>query len=203
MTTAAAGESGFPAARALVYRDGHETSLPLLVLGAVVTVCVVAQIAWPDGNNIGAAWQLGVALTIAFAALWLTFRRRAAGHALKSAPGFGLAAVIGAAIVATPLALVLVYAGPFVIFGLGLAAAGLRLGNRFLAGWAMVIGAVGVFEGFFGITNRIPYSLWSPWEHPAIYLALGVLTLLAGVIVRVREDRAAPGVPGQPPDAAS
>ncbi|HEX3389684.1 MAG TPA: hypothetical protein VHT94_11660 [Streptosporangiaceae bacterium] len=86
MTTAAAGESGFPTARALVYRDRHETSLPLLVLGAVVTVCMAAQIAWPDGNNIGAAWQLGVAVTITFAVLWLTFRRRAAGLALKSAP---------------------------------------------------------------------------------------------------------------------
>lgn len=196
MTTAAAGESGFPAARALVYRDRHETSLPLLVLGAVITVSMVAQIAWPDGSSIGAAWQMGVALTIAFAAVWLAFRRRAAGHALKSAPGFGLGAIIGVAIVATPLALVLIYAGPFVIFGLGLIAAGLRLGNRFLAGWAVVIGALGVFEGFSGITNRLPYSLWSPWDHPAIYLALGVLTLLAGVSTRVRENHAVPGVPG-------
>jgi hypothetical protein len=196
MTTAAAGESEFPAPSALVYRDRRETSLPLLVLGAVITVCMVAQIAWPDGNTIGAAWQLGVALTIAFAVLWLAFRRRAAGHGRKSAPGFGLAAIIGAAIVATPLALVLIYAGPLVIFGLGLIAAGLRLGNRFLAGWALAIGALGVIEGFFGITNRVPYSLWSPWEHPAIYLALGMLTLLAGVIVRVRENRVVPGVPG-------
>jgi hypothetical protein len=196
MTTAAAGDSGFPAASALAYRDRHETSLPLLVLGAVITVSMVAQIAWPDGNSIGAAWQMGVALTIAFAALWLAFRRRAAGHALKSAPGFGLAALIGVVVVATPLALVLIYTGPFVIFGLGLIAAGLRLGNRFLAGWAMVIGALGVFEGFFGITNRLPYSLWSPWDHPAIYLALGVLTLLAGIITRARENHAVPGVPG-------
>jgi hypothetical protein len=202
MTTAAAGESGFPAARPLAYRDRHETSLPLLVLGAVITVCTMAHVAWPDGNTIDAAWQLGVALTITFAALWLTFRRRAAGHTLKPAPGLGLAAIIGVAIVVTPLALILIYAGPFVIFGLGLIAAGLRLGNRFLAGWATVIGAPGVFEGFFGITNRLPYSLWAEWEHAAIYLAPGVLTLLAGLVVRVRENRAVPGLPG-PPGASS
>jgi Na+-transporting methylmalonyl-CoA/oxaloacetate decarboxylase beta subunit len=84
MTTAAAGESGFPAASALVYRDRHETSLTLLVLGVVITASMVAQIAWPDGNIVGAAWQMGVALTIAFAVLWLAFRRRAARHALKA-----------------------------------------------------------------------------------------------------------------------
>jgi hypothetical protein len=196
MTTAAAGESGFPVVSTLVYRDHHETSLTLLVLGVVITASMVAQIAWPDGNIVGAAWQMGVALTIAFAVLWLAFRRRAARHALKAAPGFGLAAIIGVAIVATPVALVLIFAGPFVIFGLGLIVAGLRLGNRFLAGWALVIGGLGVFEGFFGITNRLPYSLWSPWEHSAIYLALGVLTLLAGILVRVREDHAVPRGPG-------
>ena len=93
------------------------------------------------------------------------------------------------------MALVLIFAGPFVIFGLGLIVAG-EVGNRFLARWALVIGALGVFEGFFGITNRLPYSLWSPWEHSAIYLAAGVLTLLAGILVRVREDHAVPRGPG-------
>jgi hypothetical protein len=98
--------------------------------------------------------------------------------------------------VATPLALVLIYAGPFVIFGLGLIAAGLRLGNRFLAGWALVTGAAGVFEGLFGITNSLPYSLWSPWEHSAIYLTLGGLTMLAGVLVRASgEPRGRPECP--------
>ncbi len=157
---------------------------------------IISRLATVAASRYGAAWQMGVALTIAFAGLWLSFRRRAAGYALRAAPGFGLAAIIGLAIVATPLALVLIFAGPFVIFGLGLITAGLRLGNRFLAGWAMAIGALGVFEGFFGITNRLPYSLWSPWEHSAIYLALGALTLLAGVLVHVRENHAVPGVPG-------
>jgi len=46
------------------------------------------------------------------------------------------------------------------------------------------------------VDGCLPYSLWAPWERSAMYLALGVLTLLAGVLVRVRENRAVPGVPG-------
>ena len=130
MTTAAAGESGFPAASALVYRDRHETSLTLLVLGVVITASMVAQIAWPDGNIVGAAWQMGVALTIAFAVSGWPSAAAPPGAPLKAAPGFGLAAIIGIAHIATPVALVLIFAGPFVIFGLGLIMAGLRLGNR-------------------------------------------------------------------------
>jgi hypothetical protein len=47
-----------------------------------------------------------------------------------------------------------------------------------------------VFEGFFGITNRLPSSVWRDWEHPAVYVALGVLTILAGLAARLRENLA-------------
>jgi hypothetical protein len=83
-----------------------------------------------------------------------------------------------------------VYAGPFLVFGLGLLVAGIWQRNRFLAGWAVLIGGVGVFEGFFGITNRLSASVWREWEHPAIYLILALLTVLAGLIARSRENRA-------------
>lgn len=52
---------------------------------------------------------------------------------------------------------------------------------------AVICGGVGVFEGFFGITNRLPPALWADWEHPAICLVLGLLTVLAGIISRMRE----------------
>lgn len=48
-----------------------------------------------------------------------------------------------------------------------------------------------MFEGFFGITNRLPMGIWAAWEHPAIYLLLGALTLLAGTIIRALERSAA------------
>lgn len=54
----------------------------------------------------------------------------------------------------------------------------------------MLIGGTGVFEGFFGITNRLSSSVWREWEHPAIYLVLALLTVLAGLIARRQENRA-------------
>jgi hypothetical protein len=86
-------------------------------------------------------------------------------------------------------------AGPFALLGTGLLIAGVRLRNRFLTIWAAAIGAVGVFEGFFGITNRLPMSVWADWEHPAIFLALGVLTVAAGIVMRAREIEAGIGNP--------
>jgi hypothetical protein len=192
--TFAASEPENPAANGPRYRDRHETSLPLLVLGGVVTVLTAAQTLW-SGPGIGliSDWPTAVALTVGFAVLWLTFRRRADRAGMRRPRGYGIAAIVGLAIVFTPLFLVLVYAGPFVVLGSGLLVAGVKLGNRFLTIWAIVIGAIGVFEGFFGITNRLPTSLWAGWEHPAIYLALGVLTLAAGIVMHRRENRAGIG----------
>jgi hypothetical protein len=184
----AASEPGTPAARGSRYYDRHETSLPLLLLGGVVTVFMVAQL---TGSSPGvgpvADWPTAVALTIAFAVLWLTFRRRADRAGMRRPPGFGIATIIGLALV-FPFVVALVYAGPFAVLGAGLLVAGVKLRNRFLTSWAVVIGAIGVFEGFFGITNRLPTSVWAAWEHPAIYLALGILTLAAGIVMRVREN---------------
>jgi hypothetical protein len=61
--------------------------------------------------------------------------------------------------------------------------------SGFLAVWAIVIGGIGVFEGFFGITNRLPLSLWAAWEHPAIFLILALMTVLAGIAAWLRENR--------------
>jgi hypothetical protein len=84
----------------------------------------------------------------------------------------------------------LVYAGPFIVFALGLITVGLKLHNRMLISWGTVVGGIGVFEGFFGITNRLSLSLWADWEHPVIYLLLGIVTLLGGVVVSWRENPA-------------
>jgi hypothetical protein len=154
----------------------------------------VAQTTWSGpGSGLISDWPTAVALTIGFAILWLTFRRRADMAGLRRPAGYGIAAIIGLAVVFTPLVLVLAYAGPFVVLGTGLLVAGVKLHNHFLTIWAAVIGAIGVFEGFFGITNRLPTSVWADWEHPAIYLALGILTLAAGIVMHWRENRAGIG----------
>jgi hypothetical protein len=107
---------------------------------------------------------------------------------MRRPPGFGLAAIIGLAVNLPPLFVALVYAGPFIVFALGLITVGIKLRNRTLISWGAVVGGIGIFEGFFGITNRLSSSLWADWEHPVIYLLLGVVTFVGGIVVGWREN---------------
>jgi len=190
------GQQNVPDAGRVTYRDRHETSLTLMVLGGAITVSVAQQLARPSLVTGGWAfgWLFGSItaplLAIAFAVLWLMFWRRAASRGMRCPPGFAAAALIGLAANVPPLFLATFYAGPFIIFGVGLVVIGLKLRNHLLTWWALAVGGVGVFEGFFGITNRLPTAIWAGWEHLAIYLLLGAVTFLAGVIISVRERRA-------------
>lgn len=131
---------------------------------------------------------LTAVLTMTFGVLWLIFRRRAARHGARYQRGFGIAAVIAAIMWLPPFFAVFSIAGPFALLGPVLFFAGVGLSNYFLAGWAAVIGTLGIFEGFFGITNRLPASLWAGWEHPAIFLGLGILTVVTGMVARRQEN---------------
>jgi uncharacterized membrane protein len=128
-------------------------------------------------------------MTAAFVLLWLAYRRLALRGGVGSSAGFGTAAVVGVACTVSVAAVAMLFTGPFLIFGLGLLSVGIWQRNRFLASWAVLVGGTGVFEGFFGITNRVSTSAWRQWEHPAIYLALALLTVVAGLVALVRENR--------------
>lgn len=153
---------------------------------------MTAQLAGYGGIGFAPDGLTALMVTLAFTVLFLMFRRRATVRGMRRLAGFGLAAIIGLATSLPPFFVVLVYAGPFSVFALGLIAAGIKLHNRALISWGTVVGGIGVFEGFFGITSRLSPSLWAEWEHPVIYLLLGIVTLLAGITVRRRENREAP-----------
>jgi hypothetical protein len=199
---AAAGEPLPSALPAPVYRDPRETSLTLVLLGVAVSISVTAQL---YGFTVSAGhYGIGFvpdgltadSLILAFTILWLMFRRRAAVRGMRRPAGFGLAAIIGLVAGLPPFFVVMVYAGPFVVFALGLLTVGIKLDNVTLTSWGIVVGGIGIFEGFFGITNRLSPSLWAGWEHPVIYLLLGIVTLLGAIIVSWRENRAASIWPG-------
>jgi hypothetical protein len=173
-----------------VYRDRHETSLTLVLLGVAISISVTAQLVGYAGIGFGPDGLTAVTLTLAFTVLWLLFWRRAAVRGMRRPPGFGLAAIIGLAANLPPFFVALVYAGPFIVFALGLIAVGFKLPNRMLISWGTVVGGIGVFEGFFGITNRLSPALWAGWEHPMIYLLLGIVTLLAAIVVSWWENPA-------------
>lgn len=179
------------AVRSQVRRDLRATSLPLLLLGTATVVGEIPQVVNQGGNAgvLGGGDSFtGLLLTAAFAVLWWTYRRRALRDGVGRPAGFGAATVLGLILLSVGLVL-LVYAGSFILFGAGLLMVASWQRNALLAWWAVLAGGLGVFEGFFGITNRMPFSLWRAWEHPAIYLALGILTVLAGLAARLRENR--------------
>ena len=181
------------AIRSQVRRDLRATSFPLLLLGTATVAGELPQVVsqgWNIGVLGGGDWFTGLLLTAAFAVLWWMYRRRAFRDGIGRSAGFGAATVLGLILTLSIVGLLLlVYTGPFIIFGLGLLMVASWQRNALLAWWAVLAGGLGVFEGFFGITNRLPTSVWRTWEHPAIYLALGILTVLAGLAARLRENR--------------
>lgn len=181
------------AIRSQVRRDLRATSFPLLLLGTATVVGELPQVVsrgWNAGGPLGVLsgdWFTALLLTVAFAVLWV-YRHRARRGGVGRPTGFGAATALGLILITIGLVL-LVYAGPFILFGAGLLMVAAWQRNAKLAWWAVLAGGLGVFEGFFGITNRLPTSVWRDWEHPAIFLALGVLTVLAGLAARRRENR--------------
>jgi hypothetical protein len=179
------------ALRGQVRRDLRMTSLPLLLVGTATAIGALLQLAAGPGSAgpLGGDWLTGILITAAFVVMWLVYRRRELQAGVGRPAGFGAAAVVGLFATLSVGVIAIAYAGPFLLFGLGLLAVGIWQANRFLAWWAVLIGGLGVFEGFFGITNRLPESAWRPWQHNAIYLALALLTVLAGLAARIRENR--------------
>jgi hypothetical protein len=179
------------AIRSQVRRDLRATSFPLFLLGTATVVGELPQVVshqWNIGVG-GGDWFTGVLLTAAFAVLWWIYRRRALRDGVGRPAGFGAATVLGLILTLSIGLVLLVFMGPFVLFGAGLLMIASWQRNALLAWWAVLAGGLGVFEGFFGITNRLPTSAWRAWEHPAIYLALGILTVMAGLAARLRENR--------------
>ena len=180
-----------PAIGAWVPRNRRATSLPLLLLGVATAVGVAPQLqsgAIGDLAFYGLAW---LTIPLAFAAIWAVFRVSAARAGVGLGAGSGVGPMLGLFLLLVIVGFAtMAVTGPFLIFGVGLLVTARWQRSTFLAVWAIVIGGIGVFEGFFGITNRLPLSLWADWEHPAIFLILALLTVLAGVTAWLRENRA-------------
>jgi hypothetical protein len=185
----ASGEDWEPrraAVGAWVPRDRRAASLPLLLLGGATAAGVALQ--WSLGMGYGLAW---LTIPLAFAAIRVVFRFRAARAGAGPGAFSGVVPMLGLFLLLAIVGFLTTFlAGPFWIFGVGLLVTARWQRSAFLAVLAVVIGGIGVLEGFFGITNRLPLSLWAEWEHPAIFLILGLLTVLAGIAAWVRENRA-------------
>ena len=179
-------ESRGSAAGAWVRPDRRATSLPLLLIGGATVIGVAPE--QPSGVGVGLAW---LTIPLAFAAIWVLLRFRATRAGVgRRDTGFGVVPALGLFLLLVIVGfLTILVTGPFLIFSLALLVTARWQRSAFLAVWAIVIGGIGVFEGFFGITNRLPVSLWAAWEHPAIFLILALMTVLAGIAAWLRENR--------------
>lgn len=168
----------------------HTTSIALILVGGATAVGVLPGFTRAGWAAIGPGASLpGLLITLALAAVWQYQRIRAEAAGVARPAGFGTAALVAAAILVVGR-IAVIYAGPFLIFAVGLLVAGWTQRNRFLVIWALVAGGIGVLEGFYGITNRLRTPLWQPWLHPAIYLAIALATVLAGILTWRREAHA-------------
>jgi hypothetical protein len=171
---------------AWVPRGRRATSLPLLLLGVATAAGIAPTL--PDGMDYGLAW---LTIPLAFAAIWVVFHVSAARSGAGRGTGSEVALMAGFLL---PLVIVgfvtMTVTGPFLSFGVGLLVIARLQRSPFLALWAILVGGLGVLEGFFGITNRLPLSLWAGWEHGVILLILALLTVLAGIATWLQENRA-------------
>ncbi len=142
-------------------------------------------------HRAGPALQ-SVVIVAGFAIIWLAERRRAATAGVGTGRGFGLAAIVTLILLIIPGGLIAsLIAGPFLAFAIGLLIAGMMQGNKVIIWFAAGVGVVGIVNHFHWFTNRLPLSVWRPWEEPAISLLLALLTVAAGLLWWRRESRAA------------
>src|SRR5215469_16645884 len=148
----------FPRCGLRFRRDLRSTSAPLLLLGSATAIGVLPQVFVDAGWSVGrlGEWFTGLLIAAAFSAMWLFLRRRALRRGVGRSTGFGAATVMAVFLTLSLGVIATFLMGPFLVFGLGLLIAGLWQRNRFLVAWAILVGAIGIFEGFFGITSRLP-----------------------------------------------
>jgi hypothetical protein len=164
-------------------------AIPLLLVGTATVVGELPQVLGQGRDTdvpAGGGLFTALLLTAAFAVLWRTHRRHELRDGVGHPEGLGALEVLGLIVLSIGLVL---FFGPFSLISPGLLMVAYWQRNALLAWWAVLAGGVGVFEGFFGITNRLPLSVWRSWEHPAIYVVLGILTILAGIVARFRENQ--------------
>lgn len=170
--------------------------MPLLVLGGVLTGCQVPRVAaagfgfrgsWPvPVMAFLSYWTEGLALVLAFAVVGLVFRSRPGWRGTNCPPGYALAALAGCALCVPPGTVVLLAAGPLVVFGVGLVIAGWRQPSAVLAWCGVFAGAAGVVCGL-----ARAFGVLAGWQYETFVLVLGLASVAGGLVARDRERRVA------------
>ncbi|MFI7589135.1 hypothetical protein ACIB24_18890 [Spongisporangium articulatum] len=202
--TAFADYASLTALQGRVRATRRAASVPLLVVGAGLTIAegqdfLADRVLAPSGPSEGlydpgffgstpvqiVGW---VVVPLAFTVLWWLRRRARRGQGMGvSRPAGAAAAGAVTFAVLPPLAIVLSIGGPFLAAAPGLLLIGLAEKVRALTVWSLTVGLLGVLEGPYWLTNRLPEADYVWWYHHAIMLTLALLTVALGVVARLRE----------------
>lgn len=183
-------------------RDGHRTSVPLFIFGALIIVAGLLEFGTDYGSRFSTAgllMPLATPVALAFLAWW--FRRQQRRVGVGHGPARPLVVAGGALclILLAPLTFFLPLLLPTVLAMAGLLVLGLWQRDRFLVGCAVIFGVLLGLEAFFVLSNRL-YDLASllglfadqdgyfSGASGLVVTALGALLLLAGVAARRLEN---------------
>jgi len=175
-------------------RDTSIESLVLVAAGVLACFAVAVNLAtssggYPDALHGVGSWSLALLIPLALVAIWLRLRRR------ESRRGVGLQSrTVGWTALWVSILFLLLGLGPILTFVLGpypvlmglVAIAGLRFSSRLLLGWGVVAGALGTWAGMYQFNNR--FGL--PTLDTALAVSIAVATLIAGIVVGVRQRNA-------------
>lgn len=131
--------------------DRRGASLPLLTFGVLAAVDAAVR-AWVDPAD-GLYWLAAAPAGLAFAG-WRLRRREAAvgvGTGSESYTRSGLALLV----VLLLVPVLLLFGAPLALAGVALGVIGLRRQHVRLVAWGLVIGCVGVLDGFRFLENRL------------------------------------------------
>ena len=175
-------------------RDTDAEAVVLVTAGTLscLTVAINLATSGPIGqggpevlHGLGSV-VLALLVPVALVGVWLFLRRR------ESRRGVGVQSrVVGwtalwAAVLVVGCGPILTFVfGPYpVLMGL-VVLAGIRFGSRLLLVWGLVAGSLGLLVGMFQFSNR----LGLPVMDFAVWVAIAVSTLAAGVVVALRARR--------------
>ena len=200
--------------RARLWVDRQPAAFALAFLGALVALSAAFS---NDFNFSVGFWFVAGPVSLWIIALWYRRQRSrapqvaAGGDAVPGEPGAvnpaSLYARAGIVLLAAQSLIVLLAVDAPVGLALAVLAAGLRLGSRYLAGWALVFG-VGAGLARYAAFNRLLGQ--NPHRGPVTPLAfalLGAAMIAGGLVAHRREARwatdrptGAAGAPGAGPD---
>lgn len=181
---------------AVARRDTGVEAVTLMTAGALACVAIGLNLATsgasgdtPEALHGYGSMVLALLVPVALAFVWIFLRQRESRRGVgRQSRVVGWTALwVAVLFIVVGLGYLLTWVlGPYpVLMGLVLLA-GIRFASRLLLVWGLVAGGLGLFVGMFQFNNRLNL----PTMDTAVGIAIAAATVVAGVVVATRGQRA-------------